>query len=144
MPLAARIDDEDRRPQAVLPHLRVPGVERSWAQAHLCPALGECGYSDNTSGKFSKSFADVLLPARSHDPGSPGGSIRSASPRGLAAMDLLARRGLPRCSCFGFVAGTHTHRSCPDRAAGTMVRYFRETPLSSAVLSNQPSDAPSR
>src|SRR5215472_11529679 len=144
MPLAARIDDGDRRPQAVLPHLRVPVVERSWAQSHLYPALGECCYRDNTSGKFSKSFADVLLPARSHDPGSHGGSIRSASPRGLAARDWRARRGLPRCSCFGFVAGTHTHRSCHDRAAGTLVRYLQETPPPSVVLSNPPSDAPSR
>src|SRR5215471_4492531 len=142
MPLVARIDDADRRPQAVPPHLRVPVVERSWAQAHLFRALSERGYRDNTSGKFSKSFADVLLPARSHDPGSHGGSIRSASPRGLAARDWRVRRGLPRCSCFGFVAGTHAHRSCHDRAAGTVVRYLRETPLSSAVLSSPPWDAP--
>jgi len=34
MPLAARIDDVDRRPQAVPPHPRVPVVEPPWAQGH--------------------------------------------------------------------------------------------------------------
>src|SRR5215469_4405705 len=85
MPLAARIDDGDRRPQAVPPHLRVPVVEPSWAQAHLFPALSESGCGDNTPDSFSRSFGGALLPAPPHDPGSHVGLIRSAFPRGLAA-----------------------------------------------------------
>src|SRR5215472_8312123 len=101
MPLAARIDDGDRRLQAVPPHLQVPVVERSWAQAHLFPALSESGCGDNAPDSFSRSFGGALLPARPQDPGSHVGWIRSAFPRGPAARDWRARRGLPRCSCFG-------------------------------------------
>src|SRR5215472_10713118 len=129
MPLAARIDDGARRLQAVPPHLRVPVVEPSWAQAHLFPALSEFGCGDNTPDSFSRPFGGALLPARPHDPGSHVGWIRSASPRGPVAMDWRARRGLPRCSGLEFVAGTHSHRSCHDRAADTVVRYLREMPL---------------
>src|SRR5215831_12987618 len=95
MPLAARIDDGDRRPQAVPPHLQVPVVEPSWAQAHLFRALSESGCGDNTPDSFSRSFGGALLPARPHDPGSHVGWIRSAFPDRPVAMDLLARRGLP-------------------------------------------------
>jgi hypothetical protein len=47
MPLAARIDDGDRRPQAVPLDLRVPVVERSGTQAHLFRAQSESGCGDN-------------------------------------------------------------------------------------------------
>ena len=62
MPLAARIDDGDRRPQAVPPHLRVPVVEPSWAQAHLYLALSESGSGDNNPGSFSGWSGDAFLP----------------------------------------------------------------------------------
>ena len=120
MPLAARIDDGDRRPPAVPPHLRVPGVEPSWAPAHLYRALSESGCGDNTPDSFSRSFVGVLLPAPPHDPGSHGGWIRSAFPRRPAAMDWLARRGLPLCSGFGLAPESHTHRSCPDLSTGNV------------------------
>src|SRR5215471_18400446 len=87
MPLAARTDDGDRRPRVVPPHLRVPGVEPSWAQAHLYRALSESGCGDNNPDSFSRSFVGALLPARPHDPGSHGGWIRSTFPRRPAAMD---------------------------------------------------------
>src|SRR5215469_3610341 len=98
MPLVARIDDGVRRPQAVPPHLRVPVVERSWAQAYLFRALSESGCGDNTPDSFSRSFVGALLPARSHDPGSHVGWIRSAFPRRPVGMDSPERRGLLSCS----------------------------------------------
>src|SRR5215469_14181182 len=109
MPLAARIDDGERRLQAVPPHLRVPVVEPSWAQAHLFRALSESGCGDNTPDSFSRSFGGALLPAPPHDPGSHVGWIRSASPRRPAARDLRARRGLPLGSAFGLAPESHTH-----------------------------------
>src|SRR5215469_14164972 len=120
MPLAARIDDGDRRLQAVPPHLQVPGVEPSWAQAHLFRALSESGCGDNTPDSFSRSFADVLLPARPHDPGSHAGWIRSASPGGPVARDLRARRGLPLGSGFRLAPESHTDRSDPCLATGNV------------------------
>src|SRR5215472_12559131 len=65
MPLAVRIDDGDRRPQAVPPHLRVPVVERSWAQAHLFLALSEFGCRDNTPDSFFQDLSQV--PFSQHD-----------------------------------------------------------------------------
>ena len=62
MPLAARIDDGDRRPPAVPPYPRVPGVEPSWAPAHLCLALSESGSGDNNAGSFSGWPGDAFLP----------------------------------------------------------------------------------
>ena len=61
-PLAARIDDGGRRPQAVPPHPRVPVVEPSRAQAHLCLALSESGSGDNNAGSFSGWPGDAFLP----------------------------------------------------------------------------------
>src|SRR5215831_11398448 len=128
MPLAARIDDGDRRPPAVPPHLRVPGVEPSWAPAHLFRALSESGCGDNNPDRFSRSFVGALLPAPPHDPGSHVGWIRSAVPRRPAAMDGLARRGLPLCSGFGLAPESHTHRSYPGLATGNVALDPREKP----------------
>src|SRR6516165_10257092 len=97
MPLAARIDDGDRPPQAVPPHLRVAVVEPPWAQAHLFRALSESGCGDNNPDSFSRSFVGALLPARGHDPGSHVGWIRSAFPRkptGWRGEDFLYAQAL--------------------------------------------------
>ena len=61
MPLAARIDDGDRRPQAVPPHPRVPVVEPSWAPAHLYLALSESGSGDdNNPDSFSRASPKLI------------------------------------------------------------------------------------
>jgi hypothetical protein len=60
MPLAAGIDDGDRRPPPVPPHPPVPVVEPPWAQAHLYLALSEFGSGDKNPDSFSGFFADAF------------------------------------------------------------------------------------
>src|SRR5215469_7608687 len=143
-PHAARSDGAGLPPGGVQRSLPSPAAERSSAQGSLCPVLSECGCGDNSPYSSSGPFARALLPARSHDRGSHAGWIRSASPRGPAARGWPERRGLLSCSCLGFVGGTHTHRSCPDLAAGNAVPYLRERLRPSAVRSTPPWDASSR
>src|ERR1051326_5851589 len=60
------------------------------------------------------------------------------------ASGWRVRTGLLSCSCLGFVGGTHTHRSCPDLAAGNAVRSLPEKLRPSVTPSMPPWDAPSR
>ena len=77
-PPVGRSSGEDLPPGGVQQSL--PSLAAEWhsAQGCLCPALSESGCGGNTQGSFSRSFADGLLPARSHDPGNHAGRIRSA------------------------------------------------------------------
>ena len=143
-PLAARNDDGDLPPQEAPPPRLVSVAEQPWAQACLWPALSESGFGDNTQDSFSRSFADGLLPARSFDPGNHAGRIRSASPHRPGARDWPERKGLPQCSCLGFVRESRTHRFCPGLVARNAVTYLQEMLPPSVALSTKQLDAPSR
>jgi hypothetical protein len=90
---AVRSGDAGHQAAQSLQRLQPPPVARRGGREHPYPATNECATPGSIQSSCVGSFADVLLPARSHGPGTPAGWIQSTSPRRPAAMDWPERRG---------------------------------------------------
>src|SRR6266567_796934 len=83
--LAARSDDADLPPEGVQQYLPSRAAARPLALEYLWPVPNESCCGDNRQDSFLRSFADALLPTRSHGPSSDVEWIRSVSPHTPAA-----------------------------------------------------------